>query len=83
MGETPFRKGWYQIYWNRKFTDQAGRIKKGLDHTKVKSPAGVIEWPISEALTTKITLRCQNREGKRGFRRGFEGERIIDWAQRT
>jgi hypothetical protein len=34
-------------------------------------------------LTTRVTLRYQNREAKREFRRGFEGERIIDWAEKT
>jgi hypothetical protein len=78
MGETPSRKGWWQIYWNRKFIEQAGRIKKGLDHTKIKNSAEIIEWPSSELLTTRVTLRYQNREAKKEFRRDFEGERIID-----
>jgi hypothetical protein len=60
MGETPSRKGWWQIYWNQQFLSQAGRIKLGLDYTKVKSPFDIklgldytkvkspfdiIEWP--------------------------------------
>jgi hypothetical protein len=33
----------WQIYWNQKFFEQAGRLKKGLDHIKVKSPSDIIE----------------------------------------
>jgi hypothetical protein len=80
MGETPSRKWWWQIYWNQKFIEQAGRIKKDLDYTKVKGPAEIVEWSVPESLTTRVTLRYQNREIKREFRRCYEGERIVDWA---
>jgi hypothetical protein len=83
MGETPSRKGWWQIYWIQKFIEQAGRLKKGLDYTKVKSPTEIVEWPVPEPLTTRVTIRFGNREVKKEFRRGFEGERIIDWAEKT
>jgi hypothetical protein len=83
MGETPSRKGWWQIYWNQKFIAQAGRIKLGLDHTKVKNQSDIIEWPTPEPLTTRATIRYQNFDVVKEFRRGFEGERIIDWAEKT
>jgi hypothetical protein len=83
MGETPSRKGWWRIYWNQKFIEQAGRIKKGLDYTKVKSPAEIVDWPVPEPFTTSVKLRYRNSEVKREFRRGFEGDRIIDWAEKT
>jgi hypothetical protein len=43
MGETPSRKGWWQMFWNQKFIQQAGRLKAGLDYTKVKNPAEIVE----------------------------------------
>jgi hypothetical protein len=82
-GETPSRKGWWQIYWNQKLIEQAGRIKKGLDYKKVKSPSDTVEWPVPEPLTTRVTIRYQNSAVKKEFRRGFEGERITDWAEKT
>jgi hypothetical protein len=83
MGETPSRKGWWQIYWNQKFIELAGRLKSGLDYAKVKSPSDTIEWPVPEPKTTRVTIRYQNLKAVREFRRGFEGERIIDWAEKT
>jgi hypothetical protein len=62
LGETPSRKGWWQIYWNQKFIEKAGRIKLGLDHTKVQSPSDIVEWPVPEPLTTRVTIRYQNCE---------------------
>jgi hypothetical protein len=72
MGETPSRKGWWQIYWNQKFIELAGRLKKGLDYTKVKSPSDIVEWPVPEPLTTRVTIRYQNSEVIKEFRRGFK-----------
>jgi hypothetical protein len=83
MGETPSRKGWWRIYWNQQFLSQAGRIKSGLDYTKIKCPSDIIEWPVPEPKTTRLTIRYMNQETVREFRRGFEGERIIDWAEKT
>jgi hypothetical protein len=83
MRETPSRKGWWQIYWNQKFVEQAGRIKRGLDHTKVKNTSEIIEWPAPEPMTTRVTIRYQNHEVNKEFRRRFECERIIDWAEKT
>jgi hypothetical protein len=83
MGETPSRKGWWQRYWIQRFIEQAGRLKSGLDYTKVESPSDIIEWPVPEPKTTRVTIRYQNLKTVREFRRGFEGERIIDWAEKT
>jgi hypothetical protein len=83
MGETPSRQGWWRTYWNQKLIEQAGRIKRGLDYTKVKSPAEIVEWPVPKPLTTRVILRFANRELKREFRRGFEGELIIDWTEKS
>jgi hypothetical protein len=63
MGETPSRKGWWQIYWNQKFIEQAGRIKKGLDHTRIKSPA---EFACSRTIDHKghtSVSKSRNQEG--------------------
>jgi hypothetical protein len=83
LGETPSRKGWWQIYWNQKFIQLAGHIKSGLDFTKVESPSDIIEWPVPEPKITRVTIRYQNLKAVKEFRRGFEGERIIDWAEKT
>jgi hypothetical protein len=65
------------------FISQAGRIKSDLDYTKIKSPLEIVEWPTPEPKTTRVTIRYENSEVTKEFRRGFEGERIIDWAEKT
>jgi hypothetical protein len=42
-----------------------------------------VEWPSPEPETTKVTLRFGNQAVTKEFRRGFEWERIIDWAEKT
>jgi hypothetical protein len=55
----------------------------GFDYTKVESPSDIVEWPAPEPKTTRVTIRYMNLEAVRDFRRGFEGERIIGWADKT
>jgi hypothetical protein len=64
------------------FIGIAGRIKQGLDPKKVTDPQELVEWPVKERFT-KLQLRYGNLETEKEFRRGFEWDRVIDWAEKS
>jgi hypothetical protein len=70
-------------HFRREFLKFAGFIRRDVKPAEVTRPSEIIDWPIPEPETTKVTLRFGSQSVTKEFRRGFGWERITDWAEKT
>jgi hypothetical protein len=62
---------------------KAGLLRVGLDPLKITRPSELVDAPEEEPPFTRVIMRYLNREIRKDFRRGFEGDRIVDWAEKS